>query len=1691
MQGEDEKAKKPPTLEEALDDVQLLDPTSAEAQQLAAYLERIANRLLDAEGVPTADRPFRYLIEKSESANAFIVPHASPPPIVLSLGLLRMFKNEDELAAVLRHEIEHYNLRRQQNSKAQELACDLASVTSLRLAGYNPEATAHLLRRFPKGWERSLSGYFDPHPGDDMRVRDVESFAAIKARKEGDAETALTPLDSTMTAFLPPPLQKDLQPVEAWLAQRKFEAQDYTGRYKLLDEYFVTVALKQETWGQEDQTAFAELFKKHQPDKRNAAQFDAYCQLIDHILLSPQHHIYTKVAGVISVVGSEKIYQALGPLLVLNRDMHNFLSASTAADAELHAEKIIEKAERYRRILTGEQNRIHVYFSTVENAERDYKRTMGVHSAWDKHCDWIKEGKAPRSHVALAYIGVGQDRRLPELTDTSPMPYEIYKLSDEASKIMGNNLTALMARFSDRSHLAGRKTSSFNRTLAEERRRDAIELRRIQTKDEVETRLLAATDWSQLEEDFTGFVDKHQAFLLPEVTTVSSGGAVFAAAFATRVRALLRKDPPKFFPLVSGFLFGHDYRTNDSLIGRLEIQLLNDIGNKNEDWYSPRMGVQINHPLVELIFNYENELYDVYPGGHDDLPIYQFEHYGAFRQAAGVKRWLLNKTAYRNVTDLSLPLNEQFALSPRLIFPNWSDQPTWDNFLRQSANADRFGFTDEVLHSLLHKTLEANPRAVVVPDAMIKLLAYAKTVDPLTAPLVHAQIERNFAHSTRAEADVWELAETYVIYSTNSSFVNDDALRVRYERALMEKAATLTSPEEKERLARTLLCRQTYGYPRGLEFATAGMIDLPGDAPGIYSGRLASHKFRSWAQSLMVEGVAARLGPDDGSDAYYESMTQALQQFRNAMQKTTNLFELLPALAEAVVAQPNTAFYMRDLRTTQLEKLASISTYVGAPVELTLDEIGKSEWMRLAAIDFLTSPLSKESAFNFGAVGFRQIANRLKQDMNGELFDDYPSDEKIIEHFSRVHREFWAAPMEARAWYLDKVLFPPSQNGDAEFDQAAALVLGKAFGDDARPAGSARIARTLNVQRNSAAQDRRYSQQRHRYNQVEADIITLRNKYPQKIDAGSQTEKAYEGRRSKLVAELKELAAVGKSSTVAAFKEVANVICAVVAPYLPSWRRISPEHKIMRQIGETYLDTIPRNEKRLALSALMAARSMAYDEQSDRQDVSPGKFAAQVLYYMDELGGKILQAIDSHPGVSEDFKKHMGDAKANYQKPLRWDALQWAIDHGIHTDNANDNIVHYGAVIGSGSMGYTLQVHTRDGHVYADTILRPHARARTEREARNVVTTAQKLARANKKLAAAPDIAAVAQRDARIETQMSLAYKQGLVATQIYDGLETTATVNGKTYSFTHHAAETTVYSAGGKRSELVHGTHFNDLPETTADERDYKIALAIQLYGTELFNILSGKPCDRDRHGKNQKIERGRINHFDFGMTALTLPSEAQKRAMVRIATAVLRDNLLFKKDMATAFDEQLRKLKATEDVKQFMSGFRRQILSLGDFEKYLSTDERQEIAAAIVQSGRVDPVIGDELRSTAVGRKVWETLATAKTSIFAFDDRGCETNLRMPTLAPFELHLLAGQAVQEPTTAKPAILPSAQPATHDDRDGTQARFAADMRHSATALCRWGRQAATRAVSTGAGPNAPSTPASGPTHFVLATLAR
>lgn len=153
-----------------------------------AYLEKVGSTIALASHYPHTYEGYRFAVLDTDLRNAVAVPSGF---IFITRGLLGVIKSEDELAAVLAHEIAHHELRHNMldaaagkaftvmrmfldeegrngepsimetmavgYSEQHELEADRRGVELLALSGYQPQALVRVLERL-KFAEGSLGG---------------------------------------------------------------------------------------------------------------------------------------------------------------------------------------------------------------------------------------------------------------------------------------------------------------------------------------------------------------------------------------------------------------------------------------------------------------------------------------------------------------------------------------------------------------------------------------------------------------------------------------------------------------------------------------------------------------------------------------------------------------------------------------------------------------------------------------------------------------------------------------------------------------------------------------------------------------------------------------------------------------------------------------------------------------------------------------------------------------------------------------------------------------------------------------------------------------------------------------------------------------------------------------------------------------------------------------------------------------------------------------------------------------------------------------------------------------------------------------------------------------------------------------------------------------------------------------------
>ena len=192
-------------------------------EQATAYLNTLGQALALVSAQPFLYRGYRFMILDSDEINAFATPGGH---IFLSRGMIRLAESEDELAAIVAHEISHVVLQHGMKSikssritssvvgalattaealtdnqlvelaasfsgsvddvaqtlvtsgysRATERDADAGSVEILLLAGYDPDGLIRILERMGHELEPGGLDFAKTHPDPDVRIRWIEDM---------------------------------------------------------------------------------------------------------------------------------------------------------------------------------------------------------------------------------------------------------------------------------------------------------------------------------------------------------------------------------------------------------------------------------------------------------------------------------------------------------------------------------------------------------------------------------------------------------------------------------------------------------------------------------------------------------------------------------------------------------------------------------------------------------------------------------------------------------------------------------------------------------------------------------------------------------------------------------------------------------------------------------------------------------------------------------------------------------------------------------------------------------------------------------------------------------------------------------------------------------------------------------------------------------------------------------------------------------------------------------------------------------------------------------------------------------------------------------------------------------------------------------------------------------------------------
>lgn len=190
--------------------------TSSDAA-LNQRVRRVGDRVVQAAGL--ANRSWEYAVFVSDSPNAFVLPSGK---IGVTTALLALVQNDDQLAAVLGHEVGHVVSRHAAErystnaaagvvlsgvqrgagdygqaaasigglgaqlglllpfSRRDELEADRLGVDYMQAAGYRPSESIALWRLMAAQRQSSVPQFASTHPSDATRIAELERYIASR-----------------------------------------------------------------------------------------------------------------------------------------------------------------------------------------------------------------------------------------------------------------------------------------------------------------------------------------------------------------------------------------------------------------------------------------------------------------------------------------------------------------------------------------------------------------------------------------------------------------------------------------------------------------------------------------------------------------------------------------------------------------------------------------------------------------------------------------------------------------------------------------------------------------------------------------------------------------------------------------------------------------------------------------------------------------------------------------------------------------------------------------------------------------------------------------------------------------------------------------------------------------------------------------------------------------------------------------------------------------------------------------------------------------------------------------------------------------------------------------------------------------------------------------------------------------------
>lgn len=1059
---------------EFLEEKRLLDPSHPSAREFSSTMERVHDRLLEGllgKGFDKGPQKVRFMLQADDEANAFIYTSAKPPVIGFSTGLIEMCANESELAAALSHELGHDYFRQKLgphvNGKLEELGSDLRGPYILRKASYPQTAMRTLISKFPdeNAIQRVFSAMGSKHPNKATRVSALQTAERALVRgKYGMGEQTAASIND---AAIAPKLKEMCRSVtftsyiDGLLANRGYETASVERKMMMLGDLISKDMVGNDAYFE---SRVKDVAKRLIALPSHVTKTHAFRELVDTVIEhGDREDAYYRTLQKLSGTNMFGL-KPLGGLADLDAAIVRFIEAREPAAIQTAASQIVGLANHYLPKNTSLVERVS--YSGFDRFK--YEHVVAASSSrplapsWDAHVRAAVQTGNKDIVQALGHLGITHDPRLQPLLPERGEPVELSRVIMtvyNSAERDSDKSRSKQVHFDAQGQIIGCRDLGHASLYAEE---VALQTQALATRIAREKEALAHVSWAELETDFEGFTKKYSEHLIAPIGIVS-GQHPFAEAFVKHCELLIKKDPKKYRLLVHEYFTAPGYankgfRDSSKLMSRELATNSLKVNNRGN-------GIAADHPFVKFMLE-------------DSHQIFSTEE----------RSKLLGEVRYFNL-DPSRPASvaERWLIDPELIMPKAAPKTiaeleAWPGKLQSAYPVEALKhneafFTDLIQFETLRTLAHVKTPPTLAELQMIRELAsFNPHVEPYIGEGLQQhlkQLGEQYAGSAKPAAALNELVHEFQVSASERVqtgyvaplFVEHPQLRVQYQEALTTAIDAVVDPAQKAKALEKLVFRsEISGAHRPLlQTLATRASSYQKYVAMVYDGSLADPSFREWAVKSYALSMAKVLGPDDGSAAYVQKFTAAIDRVA-AEAPPSNAITILSRLGTKECG--NVLLFgsqVGDVLKAKLEQIGIKNlvkhNFHAAVGETVLETIGKNDKTREATIDFLTKPFDRDRCEQFITKMEAEITDSERKKF---LAKDLSQAAKL-EQMELLHKNFWGLPFEGRVLATKQILFDAAKHEDEVkgIESSVQLVLDKVMAPGSGTADEVRYGRQV------------------------------------------------------------------------------------------------------------------------------------------------------------------------------------------------------------------------------------------------------------------------------------------------------------------------------------------------------------------------------------------------------------------------------------------------------------------------------------------------------------------------------------------------------------------------------------------------------------------------------------------------------